>query len=54
MTELGCSIVYVWLRYPDNDNMDFSDEEEFIHEDGVVVGARYIKKVLGVLELVSI
>ncbi len=47
-------VVETCLTCLDKDNMDFGDDEEFVDEDGVVVGARYIEKILGVLELVSI
>lgn len=47
-------IVETCLTCLDEDNLDFGDEEEFEDEDGVAVGVRYIEKVLGILNDISI
>lgn len=39
-------VVETCLTCLDKDNVDFGDEKEFHDEDGVVVGVRYIKKVV--------
>ena len=47
-------VVETCLTCLDKDNMGFGDEEEFADEDGVVVGVRYIEKIIGALDQVSI
>ena len=47
-------MVETCLTCLDKDNIDFGDEDEFADEDGVVLGVRYIEKVLGALHQVSI
>jgi hypothetical protein len=42
-------IVETCLTCLDTDNVDFGDEQAFQDEDGVEVGARYIEKILGML-----
>lgn len=39
-------VVETCLTCLDDDNLDFGDEEEFQDEDGILVGVRYIEKVL--------
>lgn len=46
-------VVEACLTCLDKDNVDFGDEDEFADGDGVVVGVRYIEKVLGALDQVS-
>ncbi len=47
-------VVETCLTCLDKDNVDFGDEDEFLDEDRVVVGVRYIEKVLGALERVHL
>lgn len=47
-------VVETCLTYLDEDNLDFGDEREFQDEDGVAVGVRYIEKVLGILNSISL
>lgn len=47
-------MVETCLRCLDAENMDFGDEGEFQDEGGVTVGVRYIEKVLGVLDGISL
>lgn len=46
-------VVETCLTCLDPDNVDFGDEQTFQDEDGIEVGARYIEKVLGMLNAVS-
>ncbi|SMR55718.1 unnamed protein product [Zymoseptoria tritici ST99CH_3D1] len=46
MGEVYSDIVLNCLTCLDEDNADFGDESEFVDEDGVLVGVRYIEKVL--------
>lgn len=48
------SVVETCLTCLDADNVDFGDEKEFQDEDGVAVGVRYIEKVLGILNGISV
>ncbi|KAH6870971.1 hypothetical protein B0T10DRAFT_553523 [Thelonectria olida] len=47
-------VVETCLTCLDEDNLDFGDEREFQDEDGVTVGVRYIEKVLGILNSISL
>ncbi|KAL6406197.1 hypothetical protein AUP68_10365 [Ilyonectria robusta] len=47
-------VVETCLTCLDEDNLDFGDEREFQDEDGVTVGVRYIEKVLGILNGISL
>ncbi|KAK4463515.1 hypothetical protein QBC42DRAFT_265427 [Cladorrhinum samala] len=47
-------LVETCLTCLDADNMDFGDEVEFQDEGGVTVAVRYIEKVLGVLDGISL
>ncbi|KAH8754802.1 hypothetical protein F5883DRAFT_526644 [Diaporthe sp. PMI_573] len=47
-------VVETCLTCLDKDNLDFGDEREFQDEDGVIVGVRYIEKVLGILNSISL
>ncbi|KAH6983697.1 hypothetical protein BKA56DRAFT_584090, partial [Ilyonectria sp. MPI-CAGE-AT-0026] len=47
-------VVEIYLTCLDEDNLDFSDEREFQDKDGVAVGLRYIEKVLGILNSISL
>ncbi|KAH7113568.1 hypothetical protein EDB81DRAFT_670105 [Dactylonectria macrodidyma] len=47
-------VVETCLTCLDEDNLDFGDEREFQDEDGVAVGVRYIEKVLGILNSISL
>jgi hypothetical protein len=38
----------------DEDNLDFGDPEEFQDEDGVEVGAMYLKKVIDIIAAISL
>jgi serine/threonine protein kinase len=46
-------VVETCLTCLDEDNVDFGDDQAFQDEDGVEVGARYIEKILGLLNAVS-
>jgi hypothetical protein len=39
-------IVETCLTCLDDDNIDFGNEQEFVDEDGILIGVRYIQKVL--------
>jgi hypothetical protein len=47
-------VVETCLTCLDEDNLGFGDEQQFQDEDGVLVGVRYIEKVLGILNDISI
>ena len=46
-------VVETCLTCLDQENVDFGNEEDFTDDDGVTVGVRYIEKVLGALDHVS-
>ncbi|KAI0401116.1 hypothetical protein F4802DRAFT_601391 [Xylaria palmicola] len=48
------AVVKTCLTCLDPDNIDFGDEQEFLDQDGVLVGVRYIEKVLSQLNAISV
>ncbi|KAI3342345.1 hypothetical protein F4824DRAFT_198230 [Ustulina deusta] len=48
------AVVKTCLTCLDNDNTDFGDEQEFLDRDGVLVGVRYIEKVLSQLNAICV
>jgi hypothetical protein len=47
-------VVETCLTCLDPDNSDFGDPEEFEDDDGVEVGARYVKKVMDIISTISL
>jgi hypothetical protein len=54
MGEVYAQVVHDCLTCLDADNEDFGDESEFLDEDGVLVGVRYIEKILMKLDEILI
>ncbi|GAP92115.1 putative podospora anserina S mat+ genomic DNA chromosome supercontig 6 [Rosellinia necatrix] len=48
------AVVETCLTCLDRDNTDFGDEKEFLDNDGVLVGVRYIEKVLSQLNAICV
>ncbi|KAI1752060.1 hypothetical protein F4782DRAFT_540595 [Xylaria castorea] len=48
------AVVNTCLTCLDHDNTDFGDEQEFLDGDGVLVGVRYIEKVLSQLNAICV
>ncbi|KAI1125885.1 hypothetical protein F5Y10DRAFT_294262 [Nemania abortiva] len=48
------AVVKTCLTCLDHDNTDFGDEQEFLDRDGVLVGVRYIEKVLSQLNAIGV
>ncbi|KAI0466141.1 hypothetical protein F4859DRAFT_333179 [Xylaria cf. heliscus] len=48
------AVVKTCLTCLDHDNTDFGDEKEFLDSDGVLVGVRYIEKVLSQLNAICV
>ncbi|RWA09192.1 hypothetical protein EKO27_g5901 [Xylaria grammica] len=48
------AVVKTCLTCLDPDNTDFGDEQEFLDKDGVLVGVRYIEKVLSQLNAICV
>lgn len=46
------AVVNTCLTCLDHDNTDFGDEQEFLDGDGVLVGVRYIEKILSQLHAI--
>ncbi|KAI1736139.1 hypothetical protein F4680DRAFT_433538 [Xylaria scruposa] len=54
MGQRYAAVVKTCLTCLDPDNTDFGDEQEFLDKDGVLVGVRYIEKVLSQLNAICV